>query len=91
MRKLLLAVLVALPVVTLAAAPKTITLDVRKMTCAVCPITVKKSLEKLPGVSAVKVDFDEKTAIVTFDPDITSAEAMTAATTNAGYPSTVHK
>jgi mercuric ion binding protein len=91
MRKLLLAVLVALPLVTLAAAPETVTLDVLKMTCAVCPITVKKSLEKLPGVSAVKVDFDEKTAIVTFDPAITNSGALTAATTNAGYPSSVHK
>lgn len=91
MRKLLLTVLVALPLVTLAAAPETVTLDVQKMTCAVCPITVKKSLEKLPGVSEVTVDFDEKTAIVTFDPDLSNAEAITAATSNAGYPSTVHK
>lgn len=91
MRKLLLTALVALPLVTLAASPETVTLDVLKMTCAVCPITVKKSLEKLPGVSAVKVDFDEKTAIVTFDPAITNSEALTAATTNAGYPSSVHK
>lgn len=91
MRKLLLAVLVVLPLMTLAASPETITLDVRKMTCAVCPITVKKSLEKVPGVSDVKVDFVEKTVTVTFDPDKTNSEAMTTATTNAGYPSTVHK
>jgi len=49
----------------MAAAPKTVTLDVKNMTCEVCPITAKKSLEKVAGVSAVKVDFGKKTAIVT--------------------------
>ncbi|NQD95409.1 mercury resistance system periplasmic binding protein MerP [Pseudomonas sp. CrR25] len=91
MRKLLFAALAAVPILTLAASPETITLDVQKMTCAVCPITVKKSLEKVPGVSAVKVDFSEKTATITFDPDKASPEAMTKATTNAGYPSSVQK
>ena len=91
MRNLLIAALVALPLVALAAAPKTVTLDVRNMTCPLCPITVKKSLEKVSGVSAVKVDFDHKTAIVTYDPDKAQPEALTTATTNAGYPSTVRK
>ena len=39
------------------------------MTCAVCPITVKKALEKVPGVTNAKVDFDKETASVTLDPD----------------------
>ena len=89
MRKLLIAVLFALPFVALAAPPKTVTLDVQNMTCGLCPITVKKSLEKVSGVSAVKVDFDHKTATVTYDPDKAQQEALTKATTNAGYPSTV--
>lgn len=91
MRKLLLAALVALPLTTLAATPKTVTLDVQNMTCELCPITVKKSLEKVPGVSDVKVDFDHKTATVSYDADKAQTEALTKATTNAGYPSTVHK
>jgi len=74
-----------------AAPPQTITLDVQNMSCAPCPITVKKSLEKVAGVSAVKIEFTEKTAIVTYDPDKAQPEALTKATTNAGYPSTVHK
>ena len=45
MRKLLIAVLFALPFVALAAPPKTVTLDVQNMTCGLCPITVKKSRE----------------------------------------------
>lgn len=91
MRKLLFAALIALPLATLAATPKTVTLDVQNMTCELCPITVKKSLEKVPGVSAVKVDFDHKTATISYDADKAQPEALTKATTNAGYPSTVHK
>ena len=91
MRKLLIAVFATLPLAVLAATPKTITLDVQNMTCKLCPITVKKSLEKVSGVSAVKVDFDKKTAIVTYDSDKAKPDELTNATTNAGYPSTVHR
>jgi mercuric ion binding protein len=69
MRKLLIATLTFLPLIAMAATPTTITLDVKNMTCATCPITVKKSLEKVSGVSTVKVDYGKKTATVTFDPD----------------------
>ncbi len=91
MRKLLIVALAALPLIAFAATPKTVTLDVKNMTCAVCPITVKKSLEKVPGVTSVKVDFAKKTATVTYDPDKTKPAALTRATTNAGYPSTIEK
>ncbi|MDA8231258.1 MAG: mercury resistance system periplasmic binding protein MerP [Magnetospirillum sp.] len=91
MRKLLIAALAALPVAALAAAPKTVTLDVQNMTCPLCPITVRKSLEKMPGVSTATVDFDTKTATVTYDPDKVRPEALTKATANAGYPSTLQK
>ena len=92
MRKSIASLLVALsPFAALAATPQTATLNVQNMTCELCPITVKKSLEKVPGVSAVKVDFDRKTAIVTYDADKAQPEALTKATTNAGYPSTVQK
>lgn len=91
MRKVLIALMATLPLAVLAATPKTVTLAVQKMTCELCPITVKKSLEKVPGVSAVKVDFDKKTATVTYDADTAQPEALTKATTDSGYPSTVQK
>ena len=91
MRKLLIAALAALPLMAFAATLKTVTLDVKNMTCAVCPITVKKSLEKVPGVTAVKVDFAKKMAVVTYDPNKTEPEVLTRATTNAGYPSIIEK
>ena len=34
-----------------AGAPQTVVLDVQNMTCALCPITVKKSLQQVPGVA----------------------------------------
>lgn len=91
MRKLLVAALVGLPLAAFAAAWKTVTLDVRNMTCELCPITVRESLENVPGVSAVKVDFARKTATVMYDPDKAQPAALTHATTNAGYPSTIRK
>lgn len=91
MRQLLITALVALPLAALAAPPKTVTLDVQNMTCPVCPITVKKSLEKVSGVSDVQVDLDQKTATVIYDPDMAQPEALTEATANAGYPSSVQK
>jgi len=72
-----------------AVETKTVTLDVPGMTCKFCPITIRKALKKVPGVIDAKSDYETKTATVTFDPDMTSVEALTKATANAGYPSTV--
>ena len=58
------------------------------MTCAACPITVKAALNKVDGVSQVDVSYADLEAVVTFDDARTSVEALTEATTNAGYPST---
>jgi len=92
MRNLLAAALVTLmPLAALAATPQTAVLDVQNMTCGLCPVTVKKSLEKVAGVSQVRIDFAKKTAIVTFDADRTNATALVKATTDAGFPSTVSK
>jgi mercuric ion binding protein len=69
------------------AADKTITLAVKNMYCAACPHTVKASLQAVPGVKAVTVSFKDKTAVVTYDDTRTDVKALTAATTDAGYPS----
>lgn len=72
-------------------APKTVTLNVSGMTCAACPITVKKALEKVAGVSKVDVRFEKKQVSVTFDDAKTSTDALVKATTDAGYPSQPEK
>ncbi len=92
MRKSIASLLVALSsFASLAATPQTATLVVQNMTCQLCPITVKKSLENVPGVSQAKIDFAKKTATVTFDADKANVSALVKATTEAGYPSTVQK
>ena len=74
-----------------AGAPQTVTLDVKNMTCDLCPVTIRKSLEHVPGVAEAKVDFAQKTATVKFDPDTATAVVLVKATTDAGFPSAVHK
>ena len=69
----------------------TTVLDVPGMTCKFCPITIRKALEKVPGVINVKSEFETKTATVTFDPSKTSVEVLINTTANAGYPSTLKK
>ena len=69
------------------AGEKTITLTVKNMYCAACPHTVKSSLEKVPGVVKATVSYRDKTAIVIYDDAKVDVKALTAATTNAGYPS----
>jgi len=72
---------------TALAAERTVTLAVQNMYCAACPHTVKASLEAVPGVSKVTVSYEDKTAIVIYDDSKSDVKALTAATTNAGYPS----
>jgi periplasmic mercuric ion binding protein len=69
------------------AATKTVTLNVPGMTCPACPITVKKALNKVQGVSQVDVIYEKKQAVVTFDDTKTDTKALVKATTDAGYPS----
>jgi mercuric ion binding protein len=89
-----LAALVALTA-TLAtpawAAIRTVTLSVPGMTCAACPITVKKALSKVDGVLKVEVSYEKLEAIVTFDDAKTSVDALTRATANVGYPSSAKR
>jgi mercuric ion binding protein len=71
------------------AATQTVTLSVPGMTCAACPITVKKALTKVDDVRTVEVSFEKRHAIVTFDDAKTRVQALIQATTDAGYPSSV--
>ncbi len=77
------------PLAATAADTQTATLDVPGMTCGFCPITVRKALQKVPGVVKVQSSFETKTATVTFDPTKTSVKALTEATADAGYPSSL--
>lgn len=89
MKNLLAALALTVLAAPVWAASRTVTLSVPAMDCPVCPITVKKALTRVPGVSRAEVNFDKRLATVTFDDARTSVEALTRATKNAGYPSTL--
>lgn len=74
----------ALPSAKLATAVFTI----EKMTCATCPISVRKAMQRVEGVKSVKVDFETKIATVVFDPSMATAAQIAAASTDVGYPAT---
>jgi len=90
MRKAILGLMALLWVgQALAAAPKTVMLDVKNVTCPACRLTIEKALEKVPGVSRQQVDTDAATVKVTFDPARTSESAVAKAVTDAGFPAKV--
>lgn len=90
--KILLASLLAAFAVVSAQAfaeTRTVTLSVPGMNCDLCPLTIKKAISKVPGVASVEVSYEKKQAVITFDDAKTTVEALTKATANAGYPSTL--
>lgn len=88
-----LLVLALLPVATAFASgkPQVAVLDVQKIQCYGCLNTVRKALQKVPGVEDTKIDLEKKAITVQFDPAKTNTEALVKATANAGFPSTVKK
>ena len=91
MKRLFVSLVFAALAAPLWAASQTVTLSVPGMTCAVCPITVKKALSGVDGVSKVGVSYEKLEAVVTFDDARTSIQKLTKATADAGYPASVKK
>jgi len=84
-----LAALLAILASPVIAASQTITLAVPGMSCAACPITVKKALTRIDGVTRAEVDYDKRQAVVTFDDAKADVAKLMQATADAGYPSTL--
>ncbi len=70
------------------AKNKSVAYLVESMTCATCPITVRKIMKQVTGVEHVSVDYDTRIATVSFNPELTTIELIGAASTNAGYTAT---
>ena len=83
MKKLFASLVLVTVAAPVWAATQTVTLSVPGMTCAACPITVKKALSKVEGVSKTAVSFEKLEAVVTFDDAKTSVQALTKATADA--------
>lgn len=84
---LLLAVSFLIPPLA-GAGEQTATLAVEKMTCFLCPFTVKRAMKKVPGVTSVRIERRAGRAIVTFDDGVATVEQIAKASTDAGYPAT---
>jgi len=65
------------------------TFNVEKMTCATCPITVRKAIQRVDGVKEVNVDIDSNTATVIYDPSLTDTKKIAASCSHVGFPATL--
>ena len=71
-------------------AANQVSFDVTGMTWATaCGAAVRETLAGLDGVDDVKVDFPNKTATCTIDPDKFDSDGAVAALKAANFPSTV--
>ena len=64
---------------------KTVTLKVTGMTCMSCSNHVMKALEKVEGVIEPLVEYKEDRAVVTFNPKLTTVEAIIEAINKTPY------
>jgi mercuric ion binding protein len=62
------------------------TFNVEKMTCATCPITVRKAIQGVDGVKEVTVDYDSKMATVIYDSSLTDTKLIADSCSNVGFP-----
>lgn len=87
MRKTMLSfTLAAWSALAWAATPKQVVLHVENMTCPACSITIEKALDKVPGLTARRIDTKTAIVMVAFDADRTDVAAITKAITDAGFP-----
>ncbi len=54
-----------------ALAAQQVVMDIKGMTCDLCPIAIKKSLERVTGIKSVKVSFEDKKAWLIVDDAVT--------------------
>ena len=79
----------AIVTATASEADESVSFDVEKMTCATCPIAVRKAMQRVDGVKEVEVSLEGKTAVVTFDASMTTADEIGQASTDVGFPATI--
>lgn len=70
-------------------ADETVTFDIEQMTCATCPIAVRKAMRRVGGVTDVEVSMENMSAVVTFDPNVTTPADIGKASTDIGFPATI--
>ena len=71
------------------AGEQTVNLNVSIKGCAGCAWIVQSALENVPGVSNAEVSYRQQAAVVTFDNDVTTVDALIEATSAYGYTAEV--
>ena len=64
----------------------TVRYDIEAMSCASCVASIEKTLQKLSGVTATRINLIDQRLEVDFDPATLSTEAIEEALKKAGYP-----
>lgn len=72
-----------------APAVDTVVLHVVGMDCGGCTVAVRRVLQRLDGVSKAEVSYEQKRAVVTFDPAKVTTAQMIAAIATLKYTATV--
>ncbi|HHL21680.1 MAG TPA: mercuric transport protein periplasmic component [Aliiroseovarius sp.] len=67
------------------AVERTVKFDVPGMYCASCPFIVQSAMGSVEGVLSVEADAETRTALVVYDDEITTLEAIEEASASAGY------
>lgn len=92
MHKILLSLLLlASAGVAFATSSQQVVLVVENFTCPTCSITIRKALDRVPGVTDRRIDADTATVTVSFDAERTDAETIAKAISEAGFPATVRQ
>ena len=73
------------PVAPPEPTPQTDEFNITGMTCASCVRRVERALGKTAGVAEANVNLATERATVTYDPAVTTVDALLAAVTKAGY------
>ena len=66
-------------------APETLKMHVGGMTCGNCSRSVERKLSATPGVTKATVDLVNASAIVEYDADLVTPEALANAVRQLGY------
>ncbi len=85
----LIVVLLLMTVINISAAEQNVVMEIKGMTCPLCPIAVKKSLTKVDGVRNVKMSLEEEKARLTVDESVIDATLIEAVKKAGSYKSKV--
>ncbi|MDP2681468.1 MAG: heavy metal-associated domain-containing protein [Deltaproteobacteria bacterium] len=75
----------------IAGEVKSVTLEVKGMTCKLCPPMVKKALTDVKGVKKVDVSLEKKEAHVEYEDGVVKPEELIKTIDKAGFKASLSK